>query len=145
MTRISQFRIDNDVLEKIFSLFFEVISRDKNEVEFQNIIHDLLSPAERIMIAKRVAIFYMLMKKLDYYHISQSLKVSTATIAKFNLVKENSRGIVSALKRTVRNEKIINFFEELTLELRRPGKYGVNWKNAWEDKIAHEKRKEKGI
>lgn len=145
MTRISRFRVDDDVLEKIFSLFFEVISKDKNEEEFQNIVHDLLSPAERIMIAKRVAIFYMLMKKLDYYNIAKSLKVSPSTIAKFNLVKENSRGIVSALKSTVRNEKIINFFEELILELRRPGKYGVNWKNAWEEKIAHERKKEKGI
>ncbi|MBI5123400.1 hypothetical protein HZA75_06100 [Candidatus Roizmanbacteria bacterium] len=145
MTRISQFQVDDDVLEKIFSLFFEVISKDKNEEQFQNIIHDLLSPAERIMIAKRVAIFYMLMKKLDYYNISKSLKVSPSTIAKFNLVKENSRGIVSALKGTVKNEKIINFFEELILELRRPGKYGVNWTNAWEDKLAHERKKEKGI
>jgi len=132
-------------LEKIFSLFFEVISKDKDETEFQNIIHDLLSLAERIMIAKRVAIFYMLIKKLDYYNIAKSLKVSPSTIAKFNLVKENSRGIVSALEGTVRNEKIINFFEELILELRRPGKHGVNWKSAWEDKIAHERKKEKGI
>lgn len=145
MTRISQFKVDDDVLEKIFSLFFEVIGKDKNEIEFQNIIHDLLSPAERIMIAKRVAIFYMLMKKLDYYNIAKSLKVSPSTIAKFNLVKENSRGIVSALKSTVRNEKIINFFEELILELRRPGKYGVNWKGAWQEKIDHELKKEKGI
>ncbi|PIP63321.1 hypothetical protein CO165_02125 [Candidatus Roizmanbacteria bacterium CG_4_9_14_3_um_filter_33_18] len=145
MTRISQFKVDDDVLEKIFSLFFEVVSKGKNEVEFQNIIHDLLSPAERIMIAKRVAIFYMLMKKLDYYNIAKSLKVSPSTIAKFNLVKENSRGIVSALKGTVRNEKIINFFEELILELRRPGKYGINWKDAWQEKIDHERKKEKGI
>lgn len=145
MTRISQFKVDDDVLEKIFSLFFEVISKDKNEEEFQNIIHDLLSPSERIMIAKRVAIFYMLIKKLDYYNIAKSLKVSPSTIAKFNLVKENSRGIVSALKGTVRNEKIINFFEELILKLRRPGKYGVNWKNAWQEKIAYERKKDKGI
>ncbi|MEK7109706.1 MAG: Trp family transcriptional regulator [Patescibacteria group bacterium] len=145
MTRISQFKVDDDVLEKVFSLFFEVISKDKDEEEFQNIIHDLLSPAERIMIAKRVAIFYMLMKKLDYYNIAKSLKVSPSTIAKFNLVKENSRGIVNALKSTVRNEKIINFFEELILELRRPGKYGINWKDAWQEKIAHERKKEKGI
>ncbi len=145
MTRISQFQVDDDVLEKIFSLFFEVISKDKNEEEFQNVIHDLLSPSERIMIVKRVAIFYMLMKKLDYYNISKSLKVSPSTVAKFNLVKENSRGIVNALKGTVKSEKIINFFEELILELRRPGKYGVNWKGAWEDKISHERKKERGI
>ncbi len=145
MTRISRLPVDEDVLEKLFSLFFEVIGKNKNEEEFQNIIHDLLSPAERIMIAKRVAIFYMLIKKLDYYNIAKSLKVSPSTIAKFNLVKENSRGIVSALKGTVRNEKIINFFEELVLELRRPGKYGVNWKNAWQDKIDHERKKAKGI
>ncbi len=145
MTRISRLQVDNDILEKLFSLFFEVIGKDKNEEEFRNIIHDLLSPVERIMIAKRVAIFYMLMKKLDYYNISKSLKVSPSTIAKFNLVKENSRGIVNALKGTVRNEKIINFFEELILELRRPGKYGVNWKNAWQEKIDYERKKAKGI
>jgi len=145
MTRISRYPVDDDILEKIFSLFFEVIGKDKDEEEFQNIIHDLLSPAERIMIAKRVAIFYMLIKKLDYYNISKSSKVSPSTIAKFNLVKENSRGIINALKGAVRNDKMINFFEELILELRRPGKYGVNWKNAWQEKIDYERKKAKGI
>ena len=40
-------------------------------------------------------------------------------------------------------KKIINFFEELILELRRPGKYGINWKDAWQEKIAHERKKKK--
>jgi len=145
MPPLSKSRVENYVLEKLFDLFFEIIGNNDDKEEFEKIIYDVLSPVERIMIAKRVAIFYMLMKKLDYYNIAKSLKVSPSTIAKFNLVKENSRGIVSALKGTVRNEKIINFFEELILELRRPGKYGINWKDAWQEKIDHERKKEKGI
>lgn len=126
MTRISKFPVQDNVLEKLFDLLFEVLENQKDQEEFSKVIYDLLSPTERIMVAKRVAIVYLLMKKIDYYNISDVLKVTPNTIAKFQAIRKKSKGIVKSLKHIVRNEKIANFFEKLFLEIYRPGVYGVN-------------------
>ncbi|PIV11207.1 hypothetical protein COS50_01445, partial [Candidatus Roizmanbacteria bacterium CG03_land_8_20_14_0_80_35_26] len=130
MTRISKFPVQDNVLEKLFDLLFEVLGNQEDQEEFSKVIYDLLSPTERIMVAKRVAIVYLLMKKIDYYNISDVLKVTPNTIAKFQAIRKKSKGIVKSLKHIVRNEKIANFFEKLFLEIYRPGVYGVNWKSA---------------
>ena len=126
MTRISKFPVQDNVLEKLFDLLFEVLGNQEDQEEFSKVIYDLLSPTERIMVAKRVAIVYLLMKKIDYYNISDVLKVTPNTIAKFQAIRKKSKGIVKSLKHIVRNEKIANFFEKLFLEIYRPGVYGVN-------------------
>ena len=145
MTRISKFPVQDNVLKKLFDLLFEVLGNQEDQEEFSKVIYDLLSPTERIMVVKRVAIVYLLMKKIDYYNISDVLKVTPNTIAKFQAIRKKSKGIVKSLKHIVRNEKIANFFEKLFLEIYRPGVYGVNWKSAWKHKIDYERRKRRGI
>ena len=145
MTRISKFQVNNEILDKLFLLLFEVVGNKFDSEEFADIIHDLFSPVERIMIAKRVAIIYMLMKRIENSIIVDSLKVSPSTISKFQVTFENSKGVVKALNTIVKNEKISDFFEKLIIEFRGPGTYGVDWKSAWERKINFEKRKTRGI
>lgn len=145
MTRISHRPVSKKVMEKILLLLFETLGNKFDKEEFSEITYELLSPTEKIMIAKRVAIIFLLMKQIDYYNISDVLKVSPSTIAKFHLIMTRGKGIVKALQSMVRNEKIANFLEELWLEFRGPGTYGVNWSNAWKHKIALQKRKVRGI
>jgi len=81
MARISKRKLDDKILEKIFDLFFEIVGKKSSKEDFKNTIVDLLSPIERVMIAKRVAIIYLLMKKINQRSISQALKVSNATVS----------------------------------------------------------------
>lgn len=122
---------------------FEVISRIDEEESFSEIINELLSPTEKIMVAKRIAIIYLLMKKIDYYNISKVIKVASATIAKFHSIMQEKGAVKNSLKGLVRNEKIKDFFEELFM--REPGTYGVSWKSAWEHKIELNRRKRQGF
>jgi len=145
MTRISRIKLNDRVLKKLFWLFFEVVGKKKNVDEFNKTIYDLLSPVERVMIAKRIAVVYLLMKKIDYKTICNILKVSPSTVAKFNLLIEKSNGIVPSFRIILRNEKITDFLEEIFLSIRGPGVYGTNWSNAWQRKIRHEQKKRTGI
>lgn len=145
MVRNSRFKLDENVLEKLFDLFFEVVGKKANKGEFRKVIVDLLSPAERIMLAKRIAIIYLLLKKIDYYNICKVLKVSPSTVAKFSLLMERSEGVVPTFKTIVKREKIGEFLEELFNDLYGPGVPGINWKAAWERKRNLEKRKAFGI
>ena len=67
MTRISKHPLSERVYEKLFILLFEVMAKKTNKDDFNKVLFELLSPVERIMIAKRVIIIFLLMKKIDYY------------------------------------------------------------------------------
>lgn len=133
------------VYNKLFTLLFEVVAKRENKEDFDKILLDLFSPVERIMIAKRVVIIYLLMKEIDALTICDVLKVSTSTVSKFRLVREKSEGIVPALKRIVRNDEITLFLEGLFKDLFPPGVYGVDWKAAWQKKFDYERKKSEGI
>ena len=145
MPQISKLKLENHVFEKLFDLFFEIIGNNRDKDKFEKIIYDVLSPVERLMVAKRIAIIYLSTKNIEYSIICEVLKVSPATVAKFKLITVNSIGIKPALKKIVNNEKIADFFKEIVLELRGPGKYGTDWSQAWKDKLEFERKKETGI
>ena len=145
MVRNSRFVLSDNLLEKLFDLFFEVVGNKSSKDEFKKIFIDLLTPAERIMLAKRVAIIYLLLKKIEYDNICDRLKVSPTTVAKYSLLMEKSEGIVPTFKQIVKVDKINIFLEEIFNSIFAPGKIGVNWKIAWENKINLEKKITYGI
>ena len=113
MVRVSYFLIKDDDYEKIFSIFYKVIGQTNDREEFNKILFDLLTPAERIMIVKRIAIIFLLMKDIHYETICEVLKVSNTTVSKYKILMENSKGIVPVLKSMVKQEKIWIFFEDI--------------------------------
>jgi len=144
MVRISPYKITPEKYDKIFSIFYEVVGKQQKDL-FNKILFDLLSPAERVMIIKRIAIIYLLMKDVDYRMICKVLKVSYTTVSKFRIMMEKSEGIVPALQSILKSEKISLFFKELFNDVFASGVYGVNWKVAWERKIAFQREKTQGI
>lgn len=145
MAMISRNKVSEEVLVKLFNLFFEVVGKRENKEEFKMLIGDIFSQTERIMIAKRIAIIYLLIKDIDYKIICEVLKVSASTVFKFRLLTEESKGIIPILKKILRNERINEFFEGILLTLYGPGTPGVNWGEARKSKIAFERKKERGI
>jgi len=145
MVRNSQFTLSEGLLEKLFDLFFELVGNISSKDELKKVFFDLLTPAERIMLAKRVAIIYLLLKKIKYYNICDRLKVSPGSVAKFALLIEKSEGIVPTFKQIIKIDKINIFLEEIFNNIFAPGKVGVNWKEAWKNKISLENKKTFGI
>lgn len=145
MVQISRRKLDARVYQKIFSLFFEVVGKRQNRRNFEEVIRDLLSRTERMMIAKRIAIIYLLMKDIDTNTICKILKVTRATVAKFKFVIESNEQANPAFKKILRNERIADLFVDIFDELFAPGVPGVNWKSAWQRRIDRERKKQTGI
>lgn len=145
MIQISRHKLKDYVYEKLFTLLFEVISSSKSKNDFNLLINDLFSPVERIMIAKRVVLIYLLLQEIDYRMICNVLKISNTTVSKFKLLMEKSEGIVPILKKTICNEKVKLFMVELIDALKPPGTYGVNWQIAWKRRFEINRKKEVGI
>ena len=129
----------------MFGLFFEVITNSKNKEGFNQLMKELLSPTERIMVAKRVVLVYLLLQEIDYQVICRVLKVSSSTISKFKLLTDNKSGIIDILKKTMQNDKIKLFVFELMSDLFPPGMYGTNWESAWKRKLEISRVKREGI
>jgi len=145
MTRVSKRKVNPDALKKIFDLFFEVAGKRKNKEEFNRIISELLSPTEQIMVAKRVAILYLLQKNIDCRTISRVLKVSSTTISKFSLLSQYSTAIVPALNKALAVDSLTLLMEETFSMMLGPGTYGVDWKAAWERKHRISRKKDEGL
>ncbi|MEK7633483.1 MAG: Trp family transcriptional regulator [Patescibacteria group bacterium] len=140
MTRISKQFIKEEIITKLYRLFFEVFSRSNNQRSFLSLIDEILSPSEKIMIAKRLGMIYLLIKGVDYRTIAETLKVSTATVLFYSVVyKEKRTQITDLIEQMLKKEKVLNFLEDLFADLTiHPGIYIGHHKLKWE----HEKKKE---
>lgn len=114
MSQISKRPLKPGINEKVFDLFLKSLLRNNSKRKIEKFLEALISKTERIMLSKRIAIFYLLIKGLDYRAISRNLKVSTATVAKFAiLLKINGGRIEKTLKRILLEKKIANNLEAL--------------------------------
>lgn len=144
MVHLSRFQLPDETLKKIFNLFIQVVGDRNDKQEFEKILVELVSLPERIMIAKRLGIIYLLQKNIGVINICYALKVSKSTVYKYAMNKNSNT--VNVLNHTVRTEKFYRFFENIFDSLYDdPGVPGHNWKVGWEHRIKKQKEKTFGI
>lgn len=145
--RISKRRINDKLLLKIYRLFFEVVSRFNSKDTFFEIIDDILYPTEKIMVAKRVAIIYLLTKEIPQNTIAETLKVSTGTVSRFAIIFHSKETkVVRLLTSMIKKENVLNFLEDLWADLSiQPGIKIGHWQSYWDHQRKKEKREEVGI
>jgi len=140
MTRISKYQLSTKASERIFELFFQVMARARTKDQFSAVIHEILSKTERIMIAKRIAILYLLAKSVGQRSISMAVKVSTGTVSHFARYMYDENGkIKEFIKQMIRDESILHLFEDVFADIFiQPGvKLGH-----WGAFVKHKKRQE---
>lgn len=79
--QVSKKQLNPNIEKQIHSIFQQLIVDIKNTEEAEQILHDLLTETERLVLAKRLAIALFLDKGRSYDNIRETLKVSSATIA----------------------------------------------------------------
>lgn len=114
MTRISRRPVRKELEERMFALLMQSFRDLNNEKDVFNFIEDLLSPTEKIMIAKRLAIAILLEKGWNSREISFTLKVSTATVNSVRIkISFLGKGYKQAVKTILQKEEVASFFEKL--------------------------------
>lgn len=85
MAQVSRHFMNPNIEKRVYEVFIESVKNTKDSSEVVDLLNDLLSPVEKIMMAKRVAIAFLLLQdKYTYDQISRTLKVSRGTIAKIH-------------------------------------------------------------
>ena len=82
MTQISKHKLQGDTLERTFELFIQTLQNIKDKETIKNFINGFFTPTEKIIFAKRIAIYVMIAKGNSYESIKSTLKVSPPTIAR---------------------------------------------------------------
>lgn len=67
--------------ENIWTNFLREIEKVKDYAEFESLLNKYLTPQEKIMLEKRLAIFYLLKNGSSYREISRELAVTLGTIS----------------------------------------------------------------
>lgn len=147
MTKISRYPVRKEVGERMFEVFWKTIADLKTPSAVEEFFKELLTPTERIMLAKRLAIAILLMKKYSYEVIIDILKVSPATIGAISLwLKKEGKAFGKVTEKILSQEKQGEFWDNLEQFLSTlipPGK-GIDWSRArreqWE-KLRERRRK----
>lgn len=113
MTQVSRRVLHKQVEQQIFETLWEAISQVRNREDIQIFLNDLLTPTERMMIAKRLAIAVLLLKERNYETIKDFLKVSNETISKVALTLKLNRGYKIAINKVIRTQAGREFWQDI--------------------------------
>lgn len=128
-------------MERILTLLFDVIGKQNDRQQFMAILNGIFSPIEKIVIAKRIAIFLLLSKDIEWRIICDTLKVSNASVSKCQMILLNNEEVKKTIKAFLKKEAITFFFDEFFLALFGPGTAYMNWKSVSKRKKEIERKK----
>ncbi len=103
MTQVSKLRLRVDIEKRIYDLLDEVITGIKNKNDFSGFLDEFLSPIEKTVLAKRLAIAVLLAKGNEYSEIRQILRVTPITISKVSLRMKYGSGFLKKIAERVAN------------------------------------------
>ena len=81
MPHVSNKKLDPELLEKLLNRLLLTLGQAQNRKSLSLVINELLTPTEKTMTAKRLAIILMLHASTPQHRITQILNVSPSTVA----------------------------------------------------------------
>ena len=114
MTQVSRIPLRKEIEKRIFEIFLNSLARVRHKEIVEDFINDLLSPVEKMMLAKRLSIAYLLKKGYDQRSISKLLKVSLSTVNRVSLrLQLGGKGYERVFMDIERDEKSNDFWQKL--------------------------------
>lgn len=113
MPHISSKKLKNEHLNKLYSEFGTALEKSAQKSWLKFFLNDFLTRTEKIMLAKRFAVIYLLSKDIPISYIAETLYMSPATISRMSL--KYDIGKYSSLLKTIRddNNELWKIFEKI--------------------------------
>ena len=131
MSQVSKYPLDKDIYNEVFDTFLQTIAnlKTKNEVLF--FFNEFLTPTERIMFSKRLAVGLLIAEGYDYREISNLLKTSTSTISTFSSFYKYGEGYKRVVDKIKVDKEIKEFLLNLGLKISTLGSFGGKGSSTW--------------
>lgn len=113
MPQISRRKLRKDVEDRVAETLLEALSQVRDKKEASLFISDLLTPTERIMVSKRLAIAVLLLKGLSYESVKEILKVSSDTVGRVSLILKLNNGYRTVVDKLARTEGGREFWRDV--------------------------------
>lgn len=118
MPQVSKKTLKPWVEKRMWDVLEKTLTKMGSTSDSHDFLVDILTPTERVMVAKRLAIAVLLIKGYDYRHICHILKVSSATILSvFKQLSMSGDGYRKAAKRIIADRQREEFFKGLEAEI----------------------------
>ena len=113
MPHVSSKKLKKEHLQKLYNEFSSALEKSAKKSWIKFFLNDFLTHTEKIMLAKRFAVIYLLSKDVPTSYISESLCMSPTTIFRMSLKYEIGR--YSFLLKTIEseNKNIWKIFEKI--------------------------------
>ena len=103
MPHVSSKKLKKETLNKLYDQFGKTLEKSSRKSGTKFFLGDLLTRTEKIMLAKRFAVIYLLAQGVPTSYIAESLGMSYTTILKMSL--KYDIGKYSSLLKTIEKEK----------------------------------------
>lgn len=132
MAQVSRYPISKEVYDRCWEIFTKTLIGIRDSKDADEIISDLLTPTERIMVTKRLSIAFLLNQGYEYREISKILRVSSPTISMVSLaLKWGKNGYKKAVDRILRDEKLRETLNKTAQALITPATVGGQGSRTW--------------
>ncbi|MFH0863916.1 MAG: helix-turn-helix domain-containing protein [Candidatus Gottesmanbacteria bacterium] len=122
MTHVSKKKLSEQTFEEIKNTFLLVLTEINNKQAMSEFLDVFLSTTEKEMLAKRLAIIYLLDNGIPETNIAQLLHVTQSTVSLMKLKYENNQpGFQWAISQ-IKKQKLLQNIEILALRF---AKYAV--------------------
>ncbi len=131
---------------KVYEAFINSIKNTKSNEDVIDFLNDLLSPAERTMLAKRVAIAFMILEnKYSYENIIKTLKVSDGTVAEVHsILALKGKGYRKAIGNLLTRKIVRNSLSEF-LDLIKPPRKTLTGEEYKKPKVEFQREREEPL
>ncbi|MFA6270137.1 MAG: helix-turn-helix domain-containing protein [Candidatus Paceibacterota bacterium] len=85
MPHVSKRKIKKEQFEKIYKKLADVFDNAGKNKKSKLILDEFLTSTEKVMLAKRLAVIFMLNENISIHHISEALFVSSSTVNRISL------------------------------------------------------------
>ena len=102
MPHISSKKLKQEHLQKLYNEFSVALEKSARKSWVKIFLNDFLTRTEKIMLAKRFAVIYLLSKDVPASYIAESLRMSPATIFRMSL--KYDIGKYSSLLKAIKDE-----------------------------------------
>lgn len=114
MAQINRLPLSKALQNQMYELFHKVLADLHSDGDIEILLDDLLTPTEKVMLAKRLAIAFLLEKGYDQRTVHTMMKVSVSTVNSVNFwLKYKGQGYRNAIAMIRKEEKWKDFVERL--------------------------------
>lgn len=117
MTHVSRKKLPGKTLQHILDSLILVITETKHKEQTVELLNALLSGTEKIMLAKRIAVVYLLNEGVDGTVISETLGVTPFTVSRLKLWYETKGSGYRIAINELKRQKQLEALKVLALRL----------------------------